>query len=404
MLGELQRAADRLSGAELVAEASRLAAAPRYAFPHTEDADEDAVSHFALRVAMAGDAHWRAHFLRCETLLFRARLERYDPADLPRLLRVRGHRAVAHRDLSAAVAARLGALHVSTTWIVVPWNRAGRLVDRREVVLIRGEAYVPPRRLAAVLEAAFHRLQAWGQDAAARRFVELRAGAAAGDPVVDLLTAVTLDPAAGERGGAIRLLGDIEDLDRPDLPLCVRAMDRHLRARGRINDAGRRQMGLFLKASGVPVAAAQRYFARRGGDAAAAVPASVRSTHAYNVRHLYGLEGARRGYGGLGCAAVVRGAPPTATQCHGCPFVLWPDDRLRSELTTVDGLSAERVADLLPLASSPTTDIGGRGSRSVAAATAVCAGVLAARRGPEAAASFLTQPAPHRYPPLIETD
>lgn len=387
MLAELHRATERLTGVELTAEIGRLVSAPRFAFHHTEDGDEDAVSHFALRIAMAGDPHWREHFLRGETMFFRARLGGIrDPGVLPRMMCGHRHRVVAHADLAAPIAALLAALHGPAPaagrppWIVVPWHRAGRLVDRREVLLVAGEAYVPPRRLATVLEAAFRRLQSGGMAAASRRLADLRATPGA-EPVVELFVAVTRPDADFAATGAVRL-NDIEDMGGPAFPLCVRAMDRHLRTHGRIDHAGRWQMGLFLKAGRAPVAKAEQYFARRPGTG---IAPSVRMRYAYNVRHLYGLEGARRGYDGLVCTAVIRSPPPTSTQCHGCPFALWSADRLSAELTTVDGLTPAAATELV--------------ERRKESPMAACAGLLASRLGAAAAEDFLTHPAPHRYLP-----
>ncbi len=61
----------------------------------------------------------------------------------------------------------------ATHWFAVHWTAAGRLVDRRDVLLVRGEAYVPMRSLLAVLKVAFRKHLSGAMDAARRHFETL---------------------------------------------------------------------------------------------------------------------------------------------------------------------------------------------------------------------------------------
>ncbi len=74
-------------------------------------------------------------------------------------------------------------------------------------------------------------------DASRRRFKSLVEGDADA-PIVELLIALTRNV---DGPGLSTAFTSIKDLDRRNFPLCMRAMDGHLRTNGRLNDSGRRQ-------------------------------------------------------------------------------------------------------------------------------------------------------------------
>ena len=42
--------------------------------------------------------------------------------------------------------------------------------------------------------------------------------------------------------------------------------------------------------------------------------------YAYNVRHMYGKEGARKSYTPYSCMKIIMGAAPEVGGHHGCPY------------------------------------------------------------------------------------
>jgi DNA primase large subunit len=65
------------------------------------------------------------------------------------------------------------------------------------------------------------------------------------------------------------------------------------------------------------------------------VEAFAKSSYAYNVRHMYGLEGKRTNYSALSCVTMIN-APPTRDRhdCHGCPFRQLDEAALKTVIET----------------------------------------------------------------------
>lgn len=391
MLGELIRVAEcpDAKGFSAVVAAQHVINHPRYAFVEDEEGDEDAVSHYALRVALARSDHtWNDIFVRAEVLLFRARL-RNAAAAMTRCIQT-PHRLITLADTDPDLTARLLAVTPAAKpahWVVVPWTAAGRLVAMRGTVLRRGNAYVHVGAVWSILEADVRRALTATYAAARRRYHAVTGPGAADPDVAALFEALAgacdYHPSAGGVGSGS---ADIEDLDRRCYPLCMRNMERHLRTHGRLGDDGRRQYGLFLKAVGLSVR-----------DAAAVLGLTVaegggggrRNPNLYNLRHLYGLEGSKIQYAPMGCARMIRERAPVAPHCHGCPFNLHHRGAaaLASDLAAVaeDHRLEPEVRDAILRDAAE--------NRPVAA----CARMLGAVRGPEATAAFMSEPAPHHF-------
>ena len=57
--------------------------------------------------------------------------------------------------------------------------------------------------------------------------------------------------------------------------------------------------------------------------------------YAYNIRHCYGQEGKRIDYPPYSCAKINQMNPPSNQECHGCPFKIFTEDKLKIFLSTL---------------------------------------------------------------------
>ncbi|XP_070187199.1 uncharacterized protein [Littorina saxatilis] len=123
-------------------------------------------------------------------------------------------------------------------------------------------------------------------------------------------------------------------------PLCMSILLRSLRQKHRLGHHARIQLTLFLKDLGLPVHHAialwQREYSQPPGT-------DCRCSHnwqtdgrryTYSIRHLYGLEGARRNYRGHSCESLQQRLLGCGEE-GGCPFSHWDDTALSTELRSM---------------------------------------------------------------------
>ncbi|VDP48145.1 unnamed protein product [Soboliphyme baturini] len=115
-------------------------------------------------------------------------------------------------------------------------------------------------------------------------------------------------------------------------PPCMRVLYQRLCDDHHLRNGGRLQLGLFLKAIGMPLDESLQFwkshFAPRFDSSA------FEKNYAYNVRHIYGKEGKHVAYSPCSCFKIITTNPPGPLDAHGCPFKHYDIDGLQHLLSS----------------------------------------------------------------------
>mmetsp|Transcript_14981 Transcript_14981/g.45214 ORF Transcript_14981/g.45214 Transcript_14981/m.45214 type:complete len:523 (-) Transcript_14981:151-1719(-) len=337
----------------------------------------DQVSHFVLRLAHCRGEELRKWFLSQEGDLFAARFREepgkaaflkeagfpYEP--LPREavapgVHAPGSSAAAQAaalqrslvavaqsrgDQSAATAIQRGDMD----FFLVPFEDVPDLVRRRQVLLVKGQAYVGRDQVASLLVPHFRAGVSRGLAKTARNWSKVAGPAEQGRlaPLVDSLATRYLGPdfgeaAAGAGGGEAVRAADVPKLAQQSFPLCMALMTQHLHADRHLKHGGRMQLNLFLKGIGLPMEEALHFW--RQEFAPKTTPEAFGKEYAYGFRHNYGKEGARKDYTPYSCVKMITATVGVGDK-HGCPYKTLDPESLRAALgrLRVTGAAAEEA-------------------------------------------------------------
>eukprot|EP00756_Hemistasia_phaeocysticola_P025699 Hpha_TRINITY_DN16017_c0_g4::TRINITY_DN16017_c0_g4_i2::g.118109::m.118109/K02685/PRI2; DNA primase large subunit len=308
---------------------------------------DDAISHFACRLALCTDERQQKWFTEAEEFLFRGRVEALLPEDRMALLSMVNTSAELYTPSeeggeNAAFRFLLDPLKRDkertreTACFRVRFTAVPRLVRDRSVVVRGGYALLSPQQVLEVMFGKYRSLLEKGL----QRALEARPAAEAdeGDRIMWFLSSVVQNMMEGVEQrevtpGAVVAVEDIALHAERHMPLCMRQLDRHARKFHHLKWDGRFQYGIFLKRIGLSLEDSIRFFGEtltlRGGG----TPEKFnKGPYGYNVRHWYGKEGKKTSYNALNCTTIIRNPGPKGQQCHGCPFHHSTDRELKQLL------------------------------------------------------------------------
>ncbi|CAJ0955014.1 unnamed protein product, partial [Mesorhabditis belari] len=226
----------------------------------------------------------------------------------------------------------------------INFTAASDLVRRRKCFLKGGMAYLPTEDLQYILSTHYRVQLAMTLNRAYKYLPNIQNESNRLKPFLEKLANrayIGKEFLGGDSTQITRHM--IEPLSK-DFPLCMRNIHQSLRAEHHLKHGARQQYGLFLKAIGLPLEEAlafmrEEFTKKIDSD-------KFEKQYAYNVRHMYGKEGRRKDYAAMPCQLIILGAPPTAGDCHGCPYK-HQDTKVLERSLLKDGLNKVQVEKIL---------------------------------------------------------
>ncbi|PVD38975.1 hypothetical protein C0Q70_01600 [Pomacea canaliculata] len=298
----------------------------------------DKVSHFIVRLLVGGDPEMSSFFCRAETALFDYWFSSMSEEELNMFLNeacsimrkdckrilacpsdFQGDRSsilsvfssIKHSAGSLKSVIKSYLVQSTEMSILLPFQSVTRLLKKRLVILEKGMAKVASCRLPDVMVEQFYALMKISTKQAKQAHIS-----AIKDDRMRILWIKlkhiyrSKHPTSGKHFYTRHL--SLSDIDAMSFtyPLCMKSLLTSLREKHRLQHSARIQLTLFLKEMGLPIHHAlamwqQEYSQDPGaGSKGGHAWQTNYKRYIYNIRHLYGLEGARRNYQAHCCAAL----------------------------------------------------------------------------------------------------
>jgi DNA primase large subunit len=222
---------------------------------------KDHYSHWTLRLAFASTADLRQRFTRLETQLFKLRLQADNSKERKEFIKSlpmswemldAGEK---NTWLSELRAATNPGKDDEEDWFKVDWEKVPELVERRQVLLKKGKAYVLVREQTTMVLSEFTRSLETGLELAARFLPRMDEDNRLA-PILHHLSQsfVAPDASYNENSGVSDIAninaGSIDGLSS-HFPLCMQNLHRELRKNSHLKHQSRLQYTLFLKGIGL---------------------------------------------------------------------------------------------------------------------------------------------------------
>lgn len=347
------------------------------------DLEEDAIGHFALRLAFCSTHALRSWLIKQELALFAQRWRHSSIEGKQHALTDAGFETARDGDDRR--------LYCEVPFFELP----PMLLARRRVTLCCGMARVDGHENLEVLLVRWFEKQLQSSLAKGALMPEILQD---NPPLVDIIGHLR---ACGERllvayearheargspglaedgnGGIGLTLQNFEEILRQSFPPCMRHLVLHQRMGQHLKFLGRLQLRPFLREAGLGLSSAVRWWERELCRDPCVTPVLFRQKYAYQVEHAHGGHGHGRGAFAYSCKKLIGFQAPSPGRVHGCPF---------------QNLPSAELAYLLPFWGVPQSMVGPIVERSVAEGpTSACAEFFAATH--PGASRDLLRPANH---------
>jgi DNA primase large subunit len=296
-----------------------------------EQRRRDHYSHFILRLAFARSEDLRRRFTKAETTLFKHRFDSDDGVERAKFIASLGldwepvsaeERSSLEKQLLAAGGKkRVEEGSFEEGYYKVDWERVPDLIERRQVFIRGGKAYVPSSLQASLIVAEFSNQLEKAMELTARALPRLDEDSRL-IPILNHLSLGFIAPEYTSSTAPSLLSGEpitaasIDGLS-VHFPACMLHLHGELRRNKHLKHFGRLQYTLFLKGVGLSVEEALIFWRTAFSN----IPEDkFNKEYRYNVRHSYGLEGAGRKYPPRSCQQILLERPPGIGEAHGCPY------------------------------------------------------------------------------------
>lgn len=302
---------------------------------------KDHYSHFVLRLAFSATEDLRARFSRLETQLFRLRFSDDDVRDRQDFVeslkldweKVTDAERLKLKDQLHAVSPKKRD-EEDLGFFKVAWTQVPELVERRQVYLKAGMAYVPAREQTSMVVSEFTRHLDRALEQTARHLPRLDEDDRL-SPILAHLSQNFASPGSAYSEDASTLpgtaitAGSIDSLSG-HFPLCMRNLHTQLRKNNHLKHFGRLQYTLFLKGIGLSLDECLLFWR---SSFKAHTDDQFNKEYRYNIRHAYGDVGGDsnrrgRGYTPYSCQKLLTEPAPGPGQSHGCPYRTHTPDNL----------------------------------------------------------------------------
>lgn len=333
-----------------------------------EERMKDHYSHFILRLVFCRSEELRKNFIKNETILFKVRYNSLQPKEqqefielnqyrlpwkyisseekqkfLPQLINASGG-SIRGQLLSEGVTnisndqLRQHFIH-KENFIKLPFEKVTNLVSTRSIFLHKGHGYLPTSLQLNLLAIEFQEILSSNLIRTFQTIPRLEED----DRLLPLLNNLSRNFANFQYESEIdpELISDINAklVLTPSItkhfPLCATNLQRNLIANSHLKYGGRQQLGLFLKGIGLNVDEALKYWSYQFTKNNMTLE-TFNKEYKYNIRHQYGLEGARINYKPWDCSTILsKPKPANKNEFHGCPYRDFPIDSLVSSLNNM---------------------------------------------------------------------
>uniref|UniRef100_A0A1B0GNR9 DNA primase large subunit n=1 Tax=Phlebotomus papatasi TaxID=29031 RepID=A0A1B0GNR9_PHLPP len=314
----------------------------------------DYISHFLLRLAYCRSQDLRRWFVTRETELFRLKFMHLSPDGVSEFLKVHdlkyNEMTAKEKDyFKASIASCTFSGSVASVengkYFKVPFASVPDLVTTGRCYLFRGVAFVSANDIVSIVSTDFKKILEDGLQALTKIISEVDNDERVYHIIKNLHKSyIGRDYATGAAGSVS--LHQIDDLSKKSFPLCMRIMHEHLRSTHTMKHDGRLQYGLFLKAIGLSLEDALRFWQE---EFTRLIPVDAfQKKYRYNIRYNYGKEGKYKDFSAYGCRKIID-TFPTPPQVHGCPFRNLKEARLRDKLLAY-GVSRAHAEEITGIA------------------------------------------------------
>ncbi|XP_035918170.1 DNA primase large subunit-like [Anopheles stephensi] len=312
----------------------------------------DYLSHFILRFAYCRSEELRRWFVAREMELFKLKFGGLTTRDVKDFLEVYelDYKPLTDEeklDISEHLCAstmNITRLKVETQdFYAVHFTEVLNLVRDRKCFLKGGMAYITPEHFTHVIGKKHQQLIEDGLKGHLRLLPTLEIDERFSMLLKSIHTSYTGKNYTVAKTGSVPI-ESLDQLSKKSFALCMRNVHDTLRATHHLKHAGRMQYTLFLKAIGVTMEDALRFW--REELTRGKIPIEkFEKEYAYNIRHNYGKEGSRVNYSPYSCMKVIT-TPIGPGETHGCPFKNLDPSSLRMKLTGygLSALDADEVA------------------------------------------------------------
>ncbi|KAI5965900.1 PRI2 [Candida pseudojiufengensis] len=339
---------------------------------------KDYYSHFILRLVFCRSEELRKKFIKNETMLFKVRYNMLQPKEQQEFIELNSYKLswkyISSKEknelidkLFAASGNILKSQYIADSgdtlnlnneqtkqmmiqkenFIKLPFEKITQLVSSRSVYLQEGYGYLPTslqlnllaiefqNNLNQILIKTFQAIPRLEEDDRLLPLLNnLSKNFSNFQYEVDMDSELTSD---------INALSITSKQIMSHYPLCASHLQKNLMSSSHLKYLGRQQLGIFLKGIGLNVDEAIKFWSQQFTKNGSMSQETFNKQYKYNVRHQYGLEGARINYKPWDCATILSKPKPGSNEYHGCPY----RDFSQTQLThSLDEMGIKNQQDL----------------------------------------------------------